>query len=59
MTAGESAAPAPAGDIRDTGVAVRAALGVGIAVSAYGISFGALAVASGLEIWQACVMKQS
>lgn len=39
------------------GAAVRAALGVGIAVSAYGLSFGALAVASGLDVWQACVLS--
>ena len=40
-----------------TSTAVRAALGVGLAVSAYGISFGALAVASGLDIWQTCVLS--
>lgn len=40
-----------------TGAAVRAALGVGLAVSAYGVSFGALAVASGLDVWQACVLS--
>jgi predicted branched-subunit amino acid permease len=40
-----------------TGAAVRAALGVGLAVSAYGVSFGALAVASGLDIWQTCVLS--
>lgn len=32
-------------------------LAVGIATSAYGISFGALAVASGLDIWQTCVLS--
>lgn len=37
--------------------AVRASLAVGLAVSAYGVSFGALAVASGLEVWQACVLS--
>lgn len=37
--------------------AIRSALAVGIAVSAYGISFGALAVAAGLELWQACVLS--
>lgn len=37
--------------------ALRAAWGVGIAVSAYGVSFGALAVASGLSVWQACVLS--
>jgi predicted branched-subunit amino acid permease len=40
-----------------TAAAVRAALGVGLAVSAYGVSFGALAVASGLDIWQTCVLS--
>ncbi len=39
------------------GPAIRAALGVGLAVSAYGVSFGALAVASGLDVWQACVLS--
>jgi predicted branched-subunit amino acid permease len=37
--------------------AVREGLGVALATSAYGISFGALAVASGLDVWQACVMS--
>lgn len=36
---------------------MRAALGVGLAVSAYGVSFGALAVAAGLDIWQTCVLS--
>lgn len=35
----------------------RASLAVGLAVSAYGVSFGALAVASGLDIWQTCVLS--
>ena len=37
--------------------AARASLAVGLAVSAYGVSFGALAVASGLDVWQTCVMS--
>jgi len=37
--------------------AVRASFAVGIAVAAYGISFGALAVAAGLDIWQTCVLS--
>lgn len=37
--------------------AIRASLAVGLAVSAYGISFGALSVASGLDIWQTCVLS--
>lgn len=41
----------------ETSAAVRASLAVGLAVSAYGISFGALAVASGLEVWQACLLS--
>ena len=35
----------------------REALGVAIATSAYGISFGALSVASGLDVWQTCVLS--
>ena len=42
---------------RETSGALRASLAVGVAVSAYGISFGALAVASGLDVWQACVLS--
>ncbi len=37
--------------------AIRASLGVGIAVAAYGISFGALSVAAGLDVWQTCVLS--
>jgi predicted branched-subunit amino acid permease len=37
--------------------AARAGLGVALATSAYGISFGALAVASGLDVWQTCVLS--
>lgn len=37
--------------------AVRSGLGVALATSAYGISFGALAVAAGLDVWQACVLS--
>ena len=37
--------------------ALRASLAVGIAVSAYGISFGALSVAAGLDIWQTCFLS--
>jgi predicted branched-subunit amino acid permease len=47
-------------DAHTTGEARRAArqgIGVALATSAYGISFGALAVASGLDIWQTCVLS--
>ncbi|GAA1937190.1 AzlC family ABC transporter permease [Microbacterium aoyamense] len=37
--------------------AVRAGLGVALATSAYGISFGALAVASGFDVWQTMVLS--
>ncbi|ADU48702.1 AzlC family ABC transporter permease [Intrasporangium calvum] len=50
MTAG---ALAPA----ERRVVVREALSVGIATGAYGISFGALGVASGLDVWQTCALS--
>ena len=37
--------------------AARSGLGVALATSAYGISFGALATASGLDVWQTCVLS--
>jgi len=39
------------------GVAVRQGLAVALATSAYGVSFGALSVASGLDVWQTCVLS--
>ena len=36
---------------------VRQAWSVGIASGTYGISFGALAVAAGLDLWQAQVLS--
>lgn len=41
----------------ETNAALRASFAVGLAVAAYGISFGALAVASGLDVWQTCVLS--
>ncbi|GGE85090.1 AzlC family ABC transporter permease [Mycetocola zhadangensis] len=38
-------------------VATRQGIAVGIATAAYGVSFGALAVAAGLDIWQTCVLS--
>ncbi|MGC5170842.1 AzlC family ABC transporter permease [Microbacterium sp. DT81.1] len=35
----------------------RQGVAVALATSAYGISFGALAVASGLDVWQTCVLS--
>jgi predicted branched-subunit amino acid permease len=37
--------------------AIRASFAVGLAVAAYGVSFGALSVASGLDIWQTCFLS--
>jgi 4-azaleucine resistance transporter AzlC len=42
---------------RPPGSAVTGAVGIGVAVGVYGISFGVLAVASGLSPAQACVMS--
>ena len=36
---------------------VRNALGIGVATGAYGISFGALAIAAGLSVPQACALS--
>ncbi len=38
-------------------VAIRASFAVGIPVAAYGVSFGALAVTAGLDVWQTCVLS--
>jgi predicted branched-subunit amino acid permease len=37
--------------------AVRDSLAVGLATAVYGISFGALAVAAGLDVWQTCFLS--
>lgn len=37
--------------------AVRSAISVALAVSAYGVSFGALSVAAGLDVWQTSVLS--
>jgi predicted branched-subunit amino acid permease len=36
---------------------VRDGLGVAVATGAYGISFGAISVASGLDLWQTCALS--
>lgn len=38
-------------------VAGRQGIAVGVATAAYGVSFGALAVAAGLDVWQTCVLS--
>jgi predicted branched-subunit amino acid permease len=44
---------------RDSGTRaiVRDGIAVGIATGAYGISFGAVSVASGLSVWQSCALS--
>lgn len=42
---------------KEDSAAIRAGLAVGLAAAAYGISYGALAVAAGLDVWQTCVMS--
>jgi len=37
--------------------AIRSGVAVGVAVSLYGVSFGALAVAAGLDVWQVCTLS--
>ena len=36
---------------------VRDGIGVGLATGAYGVSFGALGIAAGLDVWQTCVLS--
>ncbi len=47
----------PPGWERTRRAVVRNAAGVGVAVGAYGLSFGALATTSGLSIAQACALS--
>ncbi|WP_159501820.1 AzlC family ABC transporter permease [Microbacterium sp. 18062] len=44
-------------DVVHTRRATRQGLAVALATSAYGISFGALSVASGLDVWQTCILS--
>jgi len=46
-------------NMRDPAVvaAIRSGVAVGLAVSLYGVSFGALAVAAGLDVWQTCALS--
>ncbi len=50
MTGGTGTPPSTRSIVRD-GIAV------GVATGAYGISFGAVSVASGLDVWQSCALS--
>jgi predicted branched-subunit amino acid permease len=50
-----SAEPAP--DEAAVRRAWRDGVGVAVATSAYGVSFGALSVAAGLDLWQTCILS--
>jgi predicted branched-subunit amino acid permease len=54
-----SGATDPSGPVAraDRRPVVRQGLSVGLATGAYGISFGALAVAAGFDVWQACALS--
>lgn len=55
----EIAVPRPTGDGPSDArrSVVRNGLGIGVATGAYGLSFGALAIADGLSVAQACVLS--
>jgi predicted branched-subunit amino acid permease len=44
-------------DPAERSAVVRDSLGVGIATGTYGISFGAVSVGAGLDVWQTCVLS--
>jgi predicted branched-subunit amino acid permease len=46
--------PLPVGNRRSI---LRDGLGVGVATGAYGLSFGAISVAAGLDVWQTCALS--
>lgn len=50
-------APARIGALWRQSPAFRMGVSISMATGLYGISFGALAVASGLSVWQACVLS--
>ena len=37
----------------------RDGIAIGVASGAYGVSFGAISVTSGLDLWQTCVLSLS
>ena len=51
------AAPASKADRDALRTATRSGIAVGVATAAYGVSFGALSVAAGLDVWQTCLLS--
>lgn len=49
--------PEPVLTPADRSAIVRDGLAVGVATGAYGISFGAISVAGGLDVWQTCALS--
>ena len=49
--------PEPADAAKADAAAWRMSLSVGLSVAAYGLSFGALSVAAGLDVWQTSVLS--
>lgn len=47
----------PSLDPAERSAIIRDSLGVGIATGTYGVSFGAVSVAAGLDLWQTCVLS--
>ena len=52
-----TAPPTGDGQVEDRRAIVRDSLGVGIATGLYGVSFGAVSVASGLSVLQTCALS--
>ena len=48
---------APALSAPERTAIVRDGIAVGVATGAYGVSFGAISVASGLDVWQTCALS--
>ena len=52
-----TASPDPVLPPGERSAIVRDGVAVGIATGAYGISFGAISVAAGLDVWQTCALS--
>lgn len=52
-----AAPPDPALPPEERRAIIRDSLGVALATSSYGVSFGAISVSSGLDLWQTCALS--